>query len=300
MASRGRSLMLRRLEKALQRAGFATLNLDYESRKKPLDAARRWTSIPPSPRSRRASAGPIHFVTHSMGGLLARVYIARYRPARLGRVVMLGTPNGGSEIADRLKDVALYRAFFGPAGLQLLDHRATPHWRRCRRWTTRSASSPATASSIRSRRCCCPGRMTDACRWQSSQAGRHDRPHDGQGLAYGPAAASHVRQADHRVPARGPLRARPSAMVERARRASGGGLTQVFVARCRYPAAISPRISAGRQGHDRQHQRDPRQARPSATGSPSTGPTSATRSMAMSSPASPEAIARRMRMPMCA
>ncbi len=54
-----------------------------------------------------------------MGGLLARVYIARYRPARLGRVVMLGTPNGGSEVADLLKDLSLYRAAFGPAGLQL-------------------------------------------------------------------------------------------------------------------------------------------------------------------------------------
>ncbi len=54
-----------------------------------------------------------------MGGLLARVYIARYRPKRLGRVVMLGTPNSGSEIADRLKNVGTYRAFFGPAGQQL-------------------------------------------------------------------------------------------------------------------------------------------------------------------------------------
>ena len=54
-----------------------------------------------------------------MGGLLARVYIARYRPKRLGRVVMLGTPNSGSEIADRLKNIGIYRAFFGPAGQQL-------------------------------------------------------------------------------------------------------------------------------------------------------------------------------------
>ena len=54
-----------------------------------------------------------------MGGLLARVYVARHRPERLGRVVMLGTPNGGSEIADRLKNIGAYRALFGPAGQQL-------------------------------------------------------------------------------------------------------------------------------------------------------------------------------------
>jgi pimeloyl-ACP methyl ester carboxylesterase len=115
----GRSLMLRRLEKALQRAGFATLNLDYASRKKPLDQLA--DDIHPAIAAFAASQhGPLHFVVHSMGGLLARVYIARYRPARLGRVVMLGTPNGGSEIADRLKGIALFRAYFGPAGLQLV------------------------------------------------------------------------------------------------------------------------------------------------------------------------------------
>jgi hypothetical protein len=32
---------------------------------------------------------------------------------------MLGTPNSGSEIADRLKNIGVYRAFFGPAGQQL-------------------------------------------------------------------------------------------------------------------------------------------------------------------------------------
>jgi pimeloyl-ACP methyl ester carboxylesterase len=111
--------MLRRMERALQRAGFATLNLDYQSRKKPLEELA--CDVHPAIAAFAAKHdGPLHFVTHSMGGLLARVYIARYRPSRLGRVVMLGTPNGGSEIADRLKDIALYRAYFGPAGLQLM------------------------------------------------------------------------------------------------------------------------------------------------------------------------------------
>jgi pimeloyl-ACP methyl ester carboxylesterase len=115
----GRSLMLRRMERALQRAGFATLNLDYQSRKKSLDDLAE--DIHPAIAAFAAKHdGPLHFVTHSMGGLLARVYITRHRPMRLGRVVMLGTPNGGSEIADRLKHISLYRAYFGPAGLQLV------------------------------------------------------------------------------------------------------------------------------------------------------------------------------------
>ncbi|MHC2252079.1 pimeloyl-ACP methyl ester carboxylesterase [Bradyrhizobium embrapense] len=112
----------RRMELALTDAGFATLNLDYDSRRKGLDALAEdiHSSLDPFARS---LDGSVHFVCHSMGGLLARVYLARYRPARLGRVVMLGTPNGGSEIADRLKNLAAYRALFGPAGQQLVTRR---------------------------------------------------------------------------------------------------------------------------------------------------------------------------------
>ncbi|MES5483664.1 alpha/beta fold hydrolase [Bradyrhizobium sp. INPA03-11B] len=112
----------RKMELALGDAGFATLNLDYDSRRKPLDALAE--DIHPSlDRFAQGLDGAVHFVCHSMGGLLARVYLARHRPARLGRVVMLGTPNGGSEIADRLKNLAAYRAYFGPAGQQLVTRR---------------------------------------------------------------------------------------------------------------------------------------------------------------------------------
>jgi pimeloyl-ACP methyl ester carboxylesterase len=106
------------MELALQASGFATLNLDYASRRKPLEALAE-DIHPAIERFANGHSGAVHFVCHSMGGLLARVYLARHRPSRLGRVVMLGTPNGGSEIADRLKDLSAYRAFFGPAGQQL-------------------------------------------------------------------------------------------------------------------------------------------------------------------------------------
>lgn len=117
MARTSRSL--RKIERALQASGFATLNLDYASRKRSLEALAADIHPAISELASRTD-GPIHFVAHSMGGLLSRVYVAKYRPARLGRVVMLGTPNGGSEIADLLKDLSIYRGFFGPAGLQLL------------------------------------------------------------------------------------------------------------------------------------------------------------------------------------
>jgi hypothetical protein len=113
----GNSRLLRKMERALQRSGFATLNLDYASRKRPLELLAE--DIHPGVTAFAGNVGELHFVTHSMGGLLARVYLARYRPARLARVVMLGPPNNGSEVADLLKDLAPYRAFFGPAGQQV-------------------------------------------------------------------------------------------------------------------------------------------------------------------------------------
>ena len=112
------ALSFRKMQVALERAGFTTLNLDYASRSKALEALTEDIRPAIQPFADRID-GSVHFVCHSMGGLLARVYMARHRPKHLGRVVMLGTPNSGSEIADRLKNFGAYRAFFGPAGQQL-------------------------------------------------------------------------------------------------------------------------------------------------------------------------------------
>jgi len=111
------SASLTKLERALQGSGFTTLNIDYPSRSKPIAALA--DDIHPAIARFAERDSPLHFVAHSMGGLVARAYIAKHRPARLGRVVMLGTPNSGSEVADLLSGSRLYRAFYGPAGLEL-------------------------------------------------------------------------------------------------------------------------------------------------------------------------------------
>jgi len=108
---------LTRLERALRASGFATLNIDYASRRKPI--AGLADDIHPEVARFAEREAPLHFVAHSMGGLVTRAYIAKYRPDRLAGVVMLGTPNGGSEVADLLSGYRLYNAFYGPAGLEL-------------------------------------------------------------------------------------------------------------------------------------------------------------------------------------
>lgn len=61
----------------------------------------------------------IHFVTHSMGGILVRQYLSINTIEDIGRVVMLGPPNKGSQVVDNLKDVPGYKMINGPAGMQL-------------------------------------------------------------------------------------------------------------------------------------------------------------------------------------
>jgi len=61
----------------------------------------------------------ISFVTHSMGGLLIRTYLASSEVDALKSVVMIAPPNQGSEIVDWLQQRSPLVFVLGPAGSQL-------------------------------------------------------------------------------------------------------------------------------------------------------------------------------------
>lgn len=61
----------------------------------------------------------MHFVGHSLGGLITRAFLAESEPENLGRVVMIAPPNHGSQIVDELGDSALFEWALGPTASQL-------------------------------------------------------------------------------------------------------------------------------------------------------------------------------------
>lgn len=106
-----------KMEAQLSENGFYVVNLGYPSREFTVEILAE-KAITPALEACENQAD-INFVTHSLGGILIRQYLLAHNIPNLNHVVMLGPPNQGSEVVDKLHDVPGFHFLNGDAGLQL-------------------------------------------------------------------------------------------------------------------------------------------------------------------------------------
>lgn len=110
---------MRRIEQYLKSLGYSTINLAYPSTTKMIETIAETHLARAVETCEKQGAGKIHFVGHSLGGLIVRQYLQLHSMPTGSRLVMLSPPNQGSELVDLLIRIPLYRWITGPAGQEI-------------------------------------------------------------------------------------------------------------------------------------------------------------------------------------
>lgn len=109
---------MKKMAKFFQQNGYATVNVNYPSTRLSIEECSQHLEAAYHFASSR-DFNRIHFVTHSLGGIILRYTFRKNMPKNTGQTVMLSPPNHGSEIVDNLSSWKLFQWINGPAGQQL-------------------------------------------------------------------------------------------------------------------------------------------------------------------------------------
>lgn len=112
-----------KIARALEGRGYQVINLNYPSRSYNIETLANKYIADCITTFCTDKKKKIHFVTHSLGGIVLRKYLAHHILASLGRVVMVAPPNQGSALADYFNNHFLYKFLYrficGPTGQEL-------------------------------------------------------------------------------------------------------------------------------------------------------------------------------------
>ena len=97
------------MQERLLAEGYHTVNQGYPSTREPIETITEEYFPAALKHCQQFAPTAIHFVTHSLGGIVVRKGIKEHRPEKLGRVVMLSPPNRGSAAVDFLRTWKIYK-----------------------------------------------------------------------------------------------------------------------------------------------------------------------------------------------
>ena len=108
-----RASSMNTLAYAIHQAGYEVRNVGYNSinqnlndiKEEVFEKFNQYISLNPGKK--------IHFVGHSLGGLLIRAYLEENKLNNLGVVILMGTPNKGTQLVNQYED-KWYFSWLGP------------------------------------------------------------------------------------------------------------------------------------------------------------------------------------------
>jgi len=111
------ALIMAPIARRLRREGYQVINWGYPARSRMIEEHAAGLDA----LVRRIDGdGPIHFVGFSLGGIISRYYLTHYDSPRAGRLVMIGSPNLGTEKVDVFYPRGWFRWLYGTKSMAQL------------------------------------------------------------------------------------------------------------------------------------------------------------------------------------